>query len=78
MVLAKGTPVVGADGGEIGDVVEVVADRQKDIFSGIVVRSGLFSNKRMIPADMIEDMTDEAVRVRIATAEADTGLETYP
>lgn len=78
MVLEKGTPVLGADGAEIGDITEIVADRQKDIFSGIVVKSGLFSDKRLIPADMIDEMTAEAVRVRISAADADKGLETYP
>jgi uncharacterized protein YrrD len=78
MVLEKGTPVIGSDGEEIGDVVEVLADRQKDIFSGIVVKSGLFSDKRVIPADAIEEMTTEAVRVGIPASEADKGLETYP
>ena len=78
MTLAEGTPAVGTDGEEIGTVVEVVADRQKDIFSGIAVKSGLFANKRFVPADLIESMTADAVRVGLPASEADSRLETYP
>jgi uncharacterized protein YrrD len=78
MTLDEGTPVLGTDGDEIGTVAEVVADRQKDIFSGIAVKSGLFANKRFVPADLIESMTADAVRVALPATEADGRLETYP
>ncbi|HYI45931.1 MAG TPA: PRC-barrel domain-containing protein [Actinomycetota bacterium] len=78
MTLGEGTPVLAADGEEIGTVAEVVADRQKDIFSGIAVKSGLFANKRFVPADLIESMSANAVRVGLPATEADARLDPYP
>jgi uncharacterized protein YrrD len=61
MALDKGTPVRSSDGADLGKVGEVVADRQKDIFSGITLTSGLFDSDRFVPADLIETITTEAV-----------------
>ena len=77
MALEEGTSVHTSDGAELGTVAEVVADGQKDIFSGIVVRSGLFSEKRFVPADLIEEMTTEAVKINLDSKAADARLEPY-
>ncbi len=74
-VLAKGTPVYAADGEELGKVAEVIADDQKDIFSGISLKPGLFKDERFVPADLIEELTDEAVRLSISSAQANRQLE---
>jgi hypothetical protein len=39
LVLRRGTPVVGADGVEIGTVAEVRDNEREHIFDGIVVRT---------------------------------------
>jgi uncharacterized protein YrrD len=69
--------VIGSDGEEIGNVAEVVADRQQGIFSGLTISSGLFSNDRFLPADLVEEITAEAVRVSLTASEADNKLEPY-
>ena len=56
LALEKGTPVVAADGEEVGKVREVIADEQKDIFSGVTVDTGLLSEPRFVPAEMIDEM----------------------
>lgn len=76
-VLEKGAPVFAASGDEIGKVSEVVADDQKDIFSGVAFRPGLFSSQRFIPADLIDSLTDEGVYLTISESQADE-LEDYP
>jgi uncharacterized protein YrrD len=73
-VLSKGTPVYASDGAELGKVAEVVADEQKDIFSGIALNPGLFKDERFVPADLIYEMTDEAVRLSISAEQADRQL----
>ena len=78
MTLEKGTRVVGTDDEEIGTVTEVIADRQKDIFSGIAVKSGLFSNQRFVPAEHVQEITNEVVRVGLPAAEAENRLDPYP
>ena len=77
LTLDKGTRVVGSDDEEIGSVAEIEADQQQGIFSGIAVSSGLFSDNRFVPADLIEEMTTDAVRLGIPASEADHKLERY-
>lgn len=71
MTLQKGTTVLSSDGEEVGSVDEVVADRQKDIFSGVTISSGLLSSSRFAPAAVIQDMSTTAVRLSISAAEAE-------
>jgi uncharacterized protein YrrD len=69
-----GTPVFTADGIELGKVAEVVADEQKDIFSGIAVDPGWFKEERFVPADLIERLTREAVYLAISSDQAKSKL----
>jgi hypothetical protein len=70
LALEKGTPVLDASGNEIGKVSEVVADEQKDIFSGIHWRHGLLGDQHYVPADLIDELTSDAVRLRVSAEEA--------
>ncbi|HWC13264.1 MAG TPA: PRC-barrel domain-containing protein [Actinomycetota bacterium] len=76
LALASGTPIYSADNEEIGKVDEVVADRQKDIFSGVTFKTGLLSSALFVPAERIASMTEDAVRTTIPAAEKDS-LEPY-
>jgi hypothetical protein len=73
--LARGTPVYSSDGREIGKVAEVIADEQKDIFSGISVDPGWFKDERFVPADLIASLSAAAVRLRITAGAAEARLE---
>ncbi len=70
LALDQGTPVVARDGEEVGRVVTVVADEQKDIFSGVTFRPGLLDGERFVPASAIERLTESAVHLSITSAEA--------
>jgi uncharacterized protein YrrD len=72
MALDKGTPVRSSDGAELGKVTEVVADRQKDIFSGIAVTSGILDSDRFIPAEQIGSITAEQVVLTVAEDQAES------
>lgn len=74
--LNEGTSVVAVDGTELGKVSHVVADEQKDIFSGIAVKAGLLDAPVFVPADLIDEITDDAVRVRLSAVEAEA-LQPY-
>ena len=71
LALEKGTPVLDAGGEEIGKVSEVVADEQKDIFSGIRWRQGLLGDQHFVPADLIDVLTSDAVRLSVSAEEAE-------
>ena len=68
--LRDGTEVLSSDGHELGKVADVVADEQKDIFSGIVLKPGWFKESRFVPAELIEEITSRAVRLTVSAGEA--------
>ena len=76
LALESGIPILASDGEQIGKVAEVIADRQKDIFSGITLKPGLLDSAVFIPADRIVAITETAVTLSMSTAEAE-GLEVY-
>jgi uncharacterized protein YrrD len=76
LALEKGTPVIAAGGEEVGKVREVIADEQSDIFSGVTIDTGLLSEPRFVPAEVIEVMTDDVVKL-VITAERAGKLEPY-
>jgi uncharacterized protein YrrD len=75
LALREGTPVYAGDE-EVGKVSEVVADVQKDIFSGVAFRQGILRHERFAPAGVIESMTSGAVRLSLSPSEAEQ-LERY-
>ena len=77
MTLEKGVRITTSDGAELGKVDEVVADRQKDIFSGITFSGGMLSDDRFVPADLIDRMTAEEVTLTVTAAEAEEKIQPY-
>ncbi|MDQ4124589.1 MAG: DUF2171 domain-containing protein [Actinomycetota bacterium] len=76
LALDEGTPILASDGEEVGRVVTVVADEQKDIFSGVTFRPGLLDGQRFVPADAIDRLTESAVHLNITAAQA-ADLDAY-
>lgn len=76
LALDEGTPILASDGEEVGRVTTVVADEQKDIFSGVTFRPGLLDGQRFVPADAIDRLTESAVHLNITAAQA-ADLEPY-
>jgi uncharacterized protein YrrD len=70
LALDKGTPVFTSDGEEIGKVSTVVADVQKDIFSGISFKHGFLGSEHFVPADVIGELTDHGVHLNLTADEA--------
>jgi hypothetical protein len=73
--LEKGTPIYSADGQELGKLAGVVADEQKDIFSGLTLDPGLFKQERFVPAELVADMTTAGVTLTVSSADAERRLE---
>ena len=74
--LEKGTAVVSSDGEDLGKVAGVVADEQKDIFSGITIRDGILDRERFVPADAVAEMTTDRVTLTLSSQQAGD-LEPY-
>lgn len=62
-LIEKGWKVMDADGEEIGRIEEAVGDQ--DIFSGVVVSTGLFGSPHLVPSDDVEEITEGCVRLRL-------------
>ena len=77
MALESGTPILTSDGTELGRVQDVIADRQKDIFSGVTFRDGILSGDRFVPATTIDTITTEEVRLSVSSEEAEQKIEPY-
>jgi uncharacterized protein YrrD len=78
MTHKKGTPVVAADGNEVGKVSEVVGDEQQGIFSGITVSPGLLAENRFVPASLVDDLTEDRVSLAVASEELESRTEEPP
>lgn len=77
VALESGTPIVAADGTELGKVHEIIADRQKDIFSGLTFRDGILSGERFVPASAIDSITTEEVRLTVSSENAEQEIGPY-
>ena len=71
MTLAEGTEVVASDGSDLGKVTSVIADVEKDIFSGIEFRSGFLSSTTYAPADLVSEITEDRVTLSITRDQAE-------
>ena len=77
MALSSGTLILTSDGAELGRVQDVVADQQKDIFSGVTFSEGIRGGIRFVPAALIVEITDGSVKLNVTEAEAGQKIEPY-
>jgi hypothetical protein len=65
LLIEPGWKVVGADGEEIGTVERVDADEQKDIFSGLELRSGLFGGTRYVASEHVTRIVEGRIELDV-------------
>jgi hypothetical protein len=72
LALAEGVPVYARDGGELGRVEHVLADREVDIFDGIVLDTSVLpGGHRFVDAPQIEEIYERGVVLRIDAVAAE-------
>jgi hypothetical protein len=71
LVLEPGHRVVTADGEELGRVDQVLGDDVADIFDGLAVATGLLGKPTYVPAELVDSIDTDAVRLSISKADAD-------
>ena len=69
-VIEDGWTVVDDHGEDVGTIHEVRGDEQADIFSGLVIHSGLLS-KKDVPSELVGEIVEGRVRLRISKDELD-------
>lgn len=72
LVIEPGWEVVGSDGAKIGKVDEVVGDDTEDIFNGLAIVSGLFEKVRYVPSELVGEIVEGRVQLKIPAASAKT------
>lgn len=64
LLIEPGWEVVDAEGSGVGQVEEVVGDR--DIFSGLAVSSGLLGKPRWVPSELVAEITEGRLRLTVS------------
>jgi uncharacterized protein YrrD len=70
LALEEGTPVLSADGEELGDVAHVLADEEEDIFDGIVISHGV-GRHTFADAEQVAEIHERGVLLTLTAAEAE-------
>lgn len=70
LMIERGWRVVDSAGEELGHVDQVAGDAEADIFSGLVVSTGLLSGHRYVPAEQVGMITDGCVQLQLTRDEA--------
>lgn len=73
-VIERGWRVEAADGTEIGHVVEIIGDRDEDIFDGLAVASGL-GRPHYVPSGRVSRIVEGAVRLTLDRGQLETLAE---
>ncbi len=68
LVVERGWAVHGADGEQVGRVEEVVGAPEEDIFSGVMVSTGFFS-QRFVPADRVRSISEGRLDLELSSDE---------
>ncbi len=69
-VVEHGWAVVDAAGEDVGKVHEVVGDPNADIFSGLVIHSGLLTKKE-VPSELVGEIVEGRVELTVTKDEVD-------
>jgi sporulation protein YlmC with PRC-barrel domain len=64
-VVEPGWEVVDPAGKRVGQVKEILADTDKDIFNGLAVSPGLLKPTKYVPAESIERIEEGLIRLAI-------------
>ena len=71
-LIEPGWKIVDAHGKEVGHVEEVVGDTGADIFNGLSISTGLLKGPRYLPAELVESITEDHVRLTIERNQLDS------
>lgn len=66
LLIERGWEVVGADGERVGEVDELLADLDADIFDGLTVDQGLTKRPRYVPSERVAQIVDGRVTLDAA------------
>jgi len=69
-LIEPGWRVMDADGEEIGKVVEVLGDQERDIFDGLAVSRGVLDSTLYLPAERVDRIEMDLVHSDVQDSSA--------
>jgi len=66
LVVEPGWKVFAADGSEVGTVHETLGDKERDIFDGLAVSTGLLSKPSYVPAEAVGDILEGEIHLSLS------------
>ena len=66
LVIEPGWRVADADGNEVGRIEQVLGDPNADIFSGLLISTGLFTGHRFVPSEDVGPITEGRVHLLLS------------
>jgi len=69
LLIEPGWDVVGSDGEKVGEVKELLADLDADIFDGLVVDPGLLKPARYVAAEQVGEILEGRVELLLTSEE---------
>ena len=71
LLIEAGWKVLDADGGEVGEVDELVGDSNADIFDGLAIATSRFGKPRYVPSEQVDEITEGTVRLSLTKAQVE-------
>jgi hypothetical protein len=75
-VVEPGWKVLATDGSEVGKVRETLGDKERDIFDGLVVSTGLLARPVYVAAERVAEIREGQVALELSSTEVES-LEPY-
>ena len=74
--MEPGWDVVDSAGESVGKIDEVLGDKNRDIFDGLAVSTGLVGKPKYVPAERVGEIQEDRVQLEMSADEVDR-LEPY-
>jgi Uncharacterized protein conserved in bacteria (DUF2171) len=71
-----GWEVVDSAGDSVGKIDEVLGDKNRDIFDGLAVSTGLVGKPKYVPAERVGEIREDRVQLELSADEVER-LEPY-
>ena len=71
LVVEPGWKVFAADGTEVGTVHQMLGDKERDIFDGLAVSTGLLSKATYVPAEAVGDIRDGEIHLALSAEQVE-------
>jgi uncharacterized protein YrrD len=66
--IEAGTTVLSSEGEQVGKVSKVVGDPEADVFTGLAVSRGTFSQNRLVPSERVRGIWPERIELDLPAA----------